>query len=105
MIRKEYVVVRIDAAPDGGPYVLVSFADPRDIRGSSPPRFEPQVMGFTSIDDLMKNLQKSFAGLSRQMMGSLTTTIKMDIREYEDSGLKVGDRVYIEISKAEREGV
>jgi hypothetical protein len=29
----------------------------------------------------------------------------MDMREYEDSGLKVGDKVYIEVSKVLGEGV
>ena len=62
-------------------------------------------MAFKSMDDLMKNLQKSFTGLSHQMTGNVTTTIKMDMREYDDSGLKVGDKVFIEVSKVLGEGV
>jgi hypothetical protein len=104
-LKKEYIVVRIDAAPDSGPYVLLSFTDPRDIRRSDQTPLNPNVMAFKSMDDLMKNLQKSFAGLSNQMSGGVTTTIKMDMREYEDSGLKVGDKVYIEVSKVLGEGV
>ena len=53
------------------------------------------------MDDLMKNMQKAFGGMSRQMGGS-TTTIKMDMREYEDSGLKVGDKATIEINRVEQ---
>lgn len=104
VVTKEYIVIRIDAAPDGGPYVLVSLADPHDAKKGQP-RFTLQEMGFTSMDELMKNLQKALAGLSHQMVGGLTTIIKMEIREYEYLGLKVGDKVYIEISRAEKEGV
>lgn len=99
------MVTEISSAPDGGPYVLVSLADPRDLRSASQPRLGPQAMPFTSMEDLMKNLQRAFTGLSRQMMGGVVTVIKLDMREYEESGLKVGDKVYLEITKIEREGV
>ena len=104
-LKKEYIVVRIDAAQDGGPHVLISFNDPRDIRRSDQPPLNPNIMAFKSMDELMKNLQKAMSGLSHQMSGGVTTTIKMDMREYEDSGLKVGDKVYIEVSKVLGEGV
>lgn len=104
-MKKEYVVTEISAAPDGGAYVLVSLTDPRDLRGTSQPRFDPQVMGFSSMEDLMKSLQKAFTGISKQMMGGATTVLKLDMREYEDTGLKVGDKVYLEITKADKEGV
>ena len=99
-MRKEFVVVRIDAAPDGSPQVLVSLADPKDAMDRSQSQFgDSQSMGgFGSMDDLMRNMNKIFAG---QMMGSFTTTIKMSIREYEDSGIKIGDKIYIDITKAE----
>ena len=104
-MKKEYVVTEISAAPDGGPYVLVSLADPRDFKGVSQPHLGPQVMSFTSMEDLMKNLQRAFTGLSKQMMGGVVTVIKLDMREYEESGLKVGAKVYLQIMKIEREGV
>ncbi len=94
-MRKEYIVVRIDAAPDNTPQVLVSLADPKDVR-----REQPSVMpvfgSFGSMDDFMKNLNKILAS---QMMGSFTTTLKLSIKEYEDSGIKVGDKVYLDIIK------
>jgi hypothetical protein len=34
-----------------------------------------------------------------------TPTIKLSMREYQDMGIKVGDKVYIEIQKAESSGV
>jgi len=106
MVKKEYVVTEISAAPDGGPYVLISLVDPRDLKGASQPRPSPHVvMGFTSMEDLMKDLQRALTGMSRQMMGGAVTVIRLDMREYEESGLKVGDKVYIEITKIEKEGV
>lgn len=101
-MKKEYVVVRIDAATDGGPYVFVTFVEPRDLKESNQARMGPNVMGFNSMDDLAKNMQKAFSGLSRQMSGGATTTVKMDMREYEDSALKVGDKVELEIKKVEQ---
>ena len=100
-MKKEYIVVEITAPPDGGPYVLVTLAEPKDL-SESRSLFGPQMMGFKSLDELFKGLGKA---ISMQLMGRFTTTIKLDIREYEDSGLKVGDRVYLEITKIEKEGV
>jgi hypothetical protein len=106
MVKKEYVITEISAAPDGGPYVLVSLVEPRDLKGPTQPRPNPSViMGFTSMEDLMKDLQRALSGLSRQMMGGTVTVIKLDMREYEESGLKVGDKIYLEITKTEKEGV
>ena len=53
----------------------------------------------------MKNLQRAFRGLSKQMMGVVVTVIKLDMREYEESGLKVGDKVYLEITRIEKSSI
>lgn len=98
MMRKEYIVVRIDAAPDNSPQVLVSLADPKDMRGRDQPPVMPMFGGFGSMDDLMKNLNKIIAS---QMMSGFTTTLKLSIKEYEDSGIKVGDKIYLDIIKPE----
>ena len=95
-IKAEFVVKEIAAAPDSGPYVLVTLVDPRDMKESYRPRGQPVVMGAGSIDELVKGITKSFGG---QMAQGFTTIIKLDMREYEDSGLRIGDRVKIEISK------
>lgn len=96
-MRKEYVVVRIDAAPDGSPQVLVSLSDPKDVRERGQGQFNsPQMMGAGSMEDLMRNINKMF---SNQMMGSFTTTLKFSIKEYEESGIKVGDKIYIDVTK------
>ncbi|MEM2759782.1 MAG: hypothetical protein QXU32_05850 [Nitrososphaerales archaeon] len=103
-MRKEYIVVRIDAAPDGSPQVLVSLSDPKDVRDRGQGSFGgPQaISSFGSMEDLMKNINKIFAS---QLMGSFTTTLKLSIKEYEDSGIKVGDKIYLDIIKPEGERV
>ena len=97
-MRKEYFVVRIDAAPDGSPQVLVSLSEPKDVRDRGQGQFGgPQMMGsFGSMEDLMKNINKIFTS---QLMGGFTTTLKLSIKEYEDSGIKVGDKIYLDVIK------
>ena len=109
-MRKEYVVMRIDAAPDGSPYVLVSLSLAKDMKeGNQPPsQLGSNVMGFTNMDDMMKNLNKMIAGGGMGMMGGGapgTTSIKLDMHEYKQLGLSVGDKVNLDISKAETLGV
>lgn len=104
-MKKEYVVVEISADSSGGPYVIISLSDQRELKDQSQSKLGMQAMAFTSIEDLMKNLQRNIAGLSKGMMGRFVTSIKLDIKEYEESGLKVGDKVILEITKPENEGI
>ena len=64
IMRKEFVVMRIDAAPDGAPYVLVTLSLAKDMaEGNQPPNpSTTNVMGFSNMDDMMKNLNKMIAG-------------------------------------------
>lgn len=105
-MKKEYIVVRIDASPDGAPYVVVSLSTSKDFREQSTP-VSPfgagGVMGFTNMDDMVKNLNKMLSGGTGQT-GS-TTSIKLDMREYKELNLAVGDKVYLEMTKAEATGV
>jgi hypothetical protein len=107
-MKKEYVIVRIDAAPDGAPYVVLSLSSTKDFKESNQPfpqsPFGTGVMGFSNIDDMMKGLNKMLSGGVYGMPGGITS-IKLDMREYKDLGLAVGDKVYLEISKAETLGV
>ena len=104
-MRKEFVVIRIDAAPDGAPYVIVSLSLAKDMKeGNQPPsQLGSNVMGFTNMDDMMKNLNKMMAG----GMGGSTknTSIKLDMHEYKELNLSVGDKVFLDVSKAESLGV
>ena len=105
-MKKEYIVVRIDASPDGAPYVVVSLSTSKDFREQSTP-MSPfgagGVMGFTNMDDMMKNLNKMLSGGMGQ--ASSTTSIKLDMHEYKELNLAVGDKVYLEMSKAEATGI
>jgi hypothetical protein len=106
-MKKEYVVVRIDAAPDGAPYVVVSLSGAKDFKESnqfpqSP--FGSGMMGFSNMDDMMKGLNKMLTGGVFGMPGGVTS-IKLDMREYKELGLAVGDRIYLEITKPENTGV
>lgn len=96
-MRKEYIVVRIDAAPDGSPYIFVSLIEPKDMKEKPQNPFGVQVISnFTSLEDLMKNINRMIAS---QMVGGFTTTLKLSMKEYEESGIKVGDKIYLDIIK------
>ena len=105
-MRKEYVVIRIDAAPDAAPYVVVSLSSKKDMQEKDGPLSSPfgkaNVMGFSNMNDMAKELNKMMTGGG--MMGN-TTTIKLDMLEYKNLGLSVGDKVFLELSKAESSGV
>ena len=106
-MRKEYVVVRIDAAPDAAPYVVVSLSSKKDMQEKDGPLSSPfgkaNVMGFSNMNDMAKELNKMMTG-GGGMMGN-TTTLKLDMLEYKDLALSVGDKVFLDLSKAESSGV
>ena len=109
-MKREFIASRIEATQDGSPYVYVTFSDPNEYKPGSDKRqnpFGPNVMAFTSPEDLMKNLPKAMANISRAMGGGALTdshTFKISMREYEDLGIKVGDKIIIEIKKADGSG-
>ena len=106
-MKKEYVVKSIDAAPDGAPYVIVSLSSIKDLKEGTPnlqtALGTPKVMGFSNMNDMMKDLNKMFAGGMGMQSG--TTRLKLEIHEYKDMGLSVGDKVFLELTKAETLGV
>ena len=106
-MRKEYVVVRIDTAPDAAPYVVVSLSSKKDVQDNNGPLSSPfgksNVMGFSNMNDMAKELNKMMSG-GMGMMGN-TTSIKLDMIEYKELGLSVGDKVYLDLSRAESSGV
>ena len=106
-MRKEYVVVRIDAAPDAAPYVVVSLSSKKDVQDNNGPLSSPfgkaNVMGFSNMNDMAKELNKMMSG-GMGMTGN-TTSIKLDMIEYKKLGLSVGDKVYLDLTKAESSGV
>ena len=105
IMRKEFVVKSIDAAPDGAPYVIVSLSSAKELKEGIQPQspFGPKVMGFSNMNDMMKDLNKMFSGMG--VMPGGVTSIKMDMHEYKQMNLSVGDKVFLELSKAESSGV
>ncbi len=63
-MKKEFVVRSIDAAPDGAPYVIVSLSSAKEIKEGtgSQSSFAPNVMGFTNMNEMMKDLKKVLGG-------------------------------------------
>ncbi|NIP62353.1 MAG: hypothetical protein GWN01_08180 [Nitrosopumilaceae archaeon] len=102
-MKKEYVVVRIDSAPDGAPYVIVTLSPSKEMKEKGDPskQFGQNMMGFSNMEDMMKNLNKVLSGA---MMPNMTS-IKLEMHEYKDLNLSVGDKVFLEISKEEKFGV
>jgi len=106
-VKKEYVVVRIDAAPDGAPYVVISLTSPKDFKEQNQqqlPSLGSNVAGFTNMDDMVKGLNKMMSGGVFGMPGGVTS-LKLEMREYKDLGLSVGDRVVLEMTKPETLGI
>src|ERR671917_25506 len=98
-MNKEFIASRIEAAPDNSPYIYISFSDPSDYKPGSEKQqnpFGPNVMAFTSPDDLMRNLPKAMSNISKMMGGGGVTdspTFKIN--------MKVGDKVTINIKKSD----
>jgi len=108
-MKKEFILSKIEMVHDGSPSVYVGFVDPNGSKseGQQNP-FGPKGMAFTSPEDLMKNLPKAMGNITEMMGGGGlgdSLTFKLSMREYEDMGLKVGDRVSIEITKKQDSGI
>ena len=109
-MKKEFVVKSIDSAPDGAPYVVVSLSSIKDLKegNQNPPTpfGSPKVMGFSNMNDMMKDLNKMMSGMGGGMgVQSGVTQLKLEMHEYKDMGLSVGDKVFLELSKAEILGI
>ena len=108
-MKKESVVKSIDSAPDGAPYVVLSLSSLKDLKdgNQNPPAAfgSPKVMGFSNMNDMMKDLNKMMSGAGGMGMQSGITQLKLEMHEYKEMGLSVGDKVFLELSKAETLGV
>ncbi|MGH9981195.1 MAG: hypothetical protein ACRD6U_06555 [Nitrososphaeraceae archaeon] len=101
-MKSEFVVSKIEASQDEKtPFVYIVFSDTKTPRRGNQQQspFGGTGMAFTSPEDLMKNLAKMFSGNSVDVGNS--PTFKLSIREYDELGLRVGDKVTIEIKKAD----
>jgi hypothetical protein len=110
-MKKDFIISKIEASQDGTPYIYVTFSDANDYKVGGEKQqnpLGPNMMAFTSPEDLMKNLPKMMSNISRMTTGGVPTdspTFKMSMKEYEDIGIKVGDKVTIEIKKSENSGI
>ncbi len=113
-MKIDYVVSRIEVSQDGSPYVYVTYSNPNEFNAGadrSPPfnPFGPNMMAFTSPEDLMNNLPKAMSNIGKAMGGgggfpTDSPTFKVSMREYEDMAIKVGDKMTIEIKKVDSGG-
>ena len=107
-MKSEFVVSKIEASQDETkPFVYVVFTDTKTLRKGKQQQSPFGGMGtsFTSPEDLMKKLSKMFGGGGRGIGLGESPTFKLSIREYEESGLRVGDKVTIEIKKSNSSGI
>ena len=106
-MRKEFVIKRIDASPDGAPYVIVSLTSSKDFQDGNNPQsqFDPsKMMDPAKMGDMMKDLNKMLSGMGGMMPGG-GTSLKLDMHEYKEMDLSVGDKVYLDLTKDENTGV
>jgi hypothetical protein len=104
-MKNEFVVSKIEASQDENiPFVYVVFTDPKTVRKGNQQQspFGGTGMAFNSPEDLMKNLPKMFSGSGIDVGNS--PTFKLSMREYDEIGLRVGDKVTIEIKKSDSSG-
>jgi hypothetical protein len=108
--KKEFIVSKIETSKDHSPYVYVSiytkgnFSPTRRQQGFPENPFGVAAIPITSLDDL-KNLpnkisdaiESAFGG-GRNNTSSELTTFKMNVREFEELGIKIGDKVNLEIN-------
>ena len=57
------------------------------------------------MNDMAKELNKMMSGGGLGGMMGNTTSIKLDMIEYKKLGLSVGDKVFLDLTKAETSGV
>jgi hypothetical protein len=116
-MKKDFIVSKIEASQDGSQYVFVVFTDSNEAKspggngaGNSYPQSpfgkSGEAIPFSSPEDIMKNLPKvmsNMLGAGGGMPGN-SPTFKITIKEYEDTAIKVGDKVEIEINKVDNTG-
>ena len=107
-MRKEFVIKKIDASPDGTPYVIVSLTSTKDLQEShkNPSQFDPSKMiDPAKMGDMVKDLNKMLSGAGGMILGGGDTSLKLDMHEYKEMNLSVGDKVYLDLTKDENTGV
>ena len=114
-MKFDFIVSRIEKSQEGIPCMYVTLANPNNLKAGTdkmPPEcpFDPNQTTITSPEDLMKNLPDAMANIGKATGGSGgfptdSPTFKISMREYEDMSIKVGDKVAVEIKKADTSGI
>jgi hypothetical protein len=105
-MRKEFVVKRIDTSPDGSTFVIISLTSAKDfLEGTkTQSRFDPsKMMNPANMEDVMKDLNKMLSGSGGMLGGE--TSLKLDMHEYKEMNLSIGDRVYLELTAENDSGI
>ena len=65
------------------------------------------MMNPDKMKDMMKDLNKMLSGMGggAMMPGGGATSLKLDMHEYKEMNLSVGDKVYLELTKDENLGI
>ena len=109
-MKKEFIVSKVEAPQDGGPYVCVVLTD---IKGNythtrREQRFPENPFGIatipiTSLDDI-NNLPKKISDAINATYGSSdnnapygSTTVNMTQKEFQELSIEVGDKITLEI--------
>ncbi len=110
-MKKEFIVSKIETSSDGSAYVHVVLTD----TGSnfSPTRrqqkfpenpFGVAAIPITSLDDLRNlpkkisdTIERAFRGDSNNTSSPESTAFKMKSTEFDELGIKIGDKVTLEI--------
>ena len=108
--KKEFIVTKIETSKDNSPYVYVSiynkgnFSPTRRQQGFPENPFGVAAIPITSLDDL-KNLPNKISDAIESVFGSgrnntlsESTRFKMNVREFEELGIKIGDKINLEIN-------
>jgi hypothetical protein len=110
-MKKEFVLSKIETTEDGSGYIFVvlndargNFTPTRRQQGFPENPFGIAAIPITSLDDL-ENLPKKISdAINGAFLGgsngssSDSTTFKMNEREFEELGVRLGDKVTLEIN-------
>ena len=117
-MEKYFVVSKIQSAEDGSPYVYITLdtSDTSTNKGKQQTRTQNPFGNAFNIENMMKSLPKEFSNLfgggeagtmNPNVFGADTnsTTFKLSMREYQESDIRIGNRIKVGITKNENSGI
>ena len=109
-MKKEFIVSKVEVPQDGGPYICLvltdikgNFTRTRRQQGFPENAFRIATIPISSLDDL-RNLPKKISDAINAAYSSSdnnipydSTTFKMTQKEFQELGIKEGDKITLEI--------